>query len=65
MSDAAVENRFCCGDNVLIAGGTIPGTVEEIILVRGMLHPVYLVQWWNDGRCCTARFVPDDVQAAR
>lgn len=44
-----IQAMFETGDRVLIANGEIEGTIERIILCRGMDEVFYLVEWWKDG----------------
>lgn len=48
-------SAFRCGDRVLI-DGDIEGVIEEIVFARGMMWPVYLVEWWHEGQREARRF---------
>lgn len=56
--------RFPCGMRVLIGGGAISAVVEEVIFARGMQHPLYLVEWWQDGTMRERRFHECELQEA-
>ena len=47
--------RYQCGDVVRV-GGTIKGVVEQIIISRQMVTPLYLVEWWHDGMVTSRQF---------
>lgn len=57
-------------DKVLEAGDTvfinddIPGVIEEVIWVRGMGWPYYLIEWWHEGDVRSRRFHPNEVKTS-
>lgn len=63
MSEKSIwtsDSNFRTGETVRV-GGNIVAVVEEIIFARGMNHPFYLLQWWQEGRLQSGRFHEDEV----